>query len=289
MQTLYIDVYFLINFTVDFLALYFASLFSKVPTNTCKLVVSSLLGALSAVFIIFLPEVPMYKMAASAVSLILIGYFSTVKVSGLRHLRFTVSFIIFEALVGGFVSWLWDVFDRYLYDALSSAESAPVNRKMLFFSVIVLILVGVFKMIVSFFSNIVGEGSVELEIKCLGKSIKCEAFVDSGNLAVDPMDMQPILFVKKELARKLLPENVIDLTDPDSLSRDVRKRIRLIPVSRGGVTHVLTGIKADSIDICKGERRDAVLATLAIDKEEGSYGGFFALIPSGIVGNAQIK
>ncbi len=288
MQTLYIDVYFLINFTVDLLALYFSSIFSKVPTNTKRLLISAFIGAVAAVFIIFLPEIPILKMLVSAVSLAILGYFATVKVSLKRHGRFIISFLIFEALVGGAVSFLWDIFDKYLYDALAEAEGAPVNRKMLFFSVIILILVGVFRMIVSFFSNIVGEGSAELEIKYFDRILKCEAFVDSGNLAVDPMDMQPIIFIKADYAKKLLPENVINLTDPDNLSRDVRKRIRLIPVSRGGVTHVLTGIKVDSIDICKGECKAKISATLAIDKEEGNYGGFFALIPSSVVANAEI-
>lgn len=287
MQTLYIDVYFLINFTVDFLSLYFASLFSKVPSGGKRMVLSSLVGALAASLIIFLPEVPLVKMLISALSLVLCGVIATVSVSLKRRMKFVLSFLIFQALVGGIVSYLWHIFDIYLFDALSLSGGAPVNRKMLSFSVIVLISIGVFKMIVSFFSNIVGDGSVELEIKYYGKELRCEAFVDSGNLAIDPMDMCPILFIKEELAEKLFPENVVRLSDPDVLDRDVRRRIRLIPVSRGGVTHVLTGVKVDGVSICRGDEREPVAVTIAIDKESGSYGGFSALIPSGVVGGVK--
>ena len=287
MQTLYIDVYFLINFTVDFLSLYFASLFSGVPGNIKRFVLSSVLGALSAALIIFLPEIPIIKMLVSVISLVLCGVIATLPVSLKRRVKFVISFLIFQALTGGIVSYLWHIFDIYLYDALSSSGGAPINRKMLLFSVIVLISIGVFKMIVSFFSNIVGDGSVELEIKYFGKELRCEAFVDSGNLAIDPMDMRPILFIKEDLAEKLFPQNVVRLTDPDSLERDVRRRIRLIPVSRGGVTHVLTGIKVDGVSICRGEYREPISVTIAIDKECGSYGGFSALIPSSVVSGVK--
>ena len=80
---------------------------------------------------------------------------------------------------------------------------------------------GVFKMIVSFFSNLECEGSVKCEIRFFDKSVQTEAFVDSGNLAIDPMDMRPVLFIKKEVAQKLFPESVIELKDPDSLDKAV--------------------------------------------------------------------
>ena len=48
MRVLYIDVYFLINFTVDLLALYFASLLLHFPVFRWRLTVSALIGACSA-------------------------------------------------------------------------------------------------------------------------------------------------------------------------------------------------------------------------------------------------
>ena len=54
-MTLYVDVYFLINFTVDILALYFAAIFSKVPTSTRRLIISAVIGAFFAIGIVFLP------------------------------------------------------------------------------------------------------------------------------------------------------------------------------------------------------------------------------------------
>ena len=81
MQTLYIDVYFLINFTVDFLALYFASVFSRVPTSVKRLIFSSLLGALFASGMIFLPEIPILQILTAIITLLLCAYIATAAVA----------------------------------------------------------------------------------------------------------------------------------------------------------------------------------------------------------------
>lgn len=279
-MTLYVDVYFLINFTVDILSLYFSAIFSKVPTTPRRLIISAALGALSAVGIVFLPEIALLKLICSGISLFLIGYIATKPVKIKRKLKFTFAFLIFEALFGGLVSFIWGVLDQGLANYFEGIEGGAVNRKMLFFSIIVLLSIGVFKMLVSFFSNIQSEGSVQIEISFLDKSATIEAFIDSGNLAVDPMDMTPIMLLKKDSASAVLPENIINLSDPDNIEKNARKRIRLIPISRGGATHVLTGVKPDSVKVLKDGKCEEINVTLAIDKEGGTFGGFGALMPA---------
>ena len=143
-------------------------------------------------------------------------------------------------------------------------------------------------MLVSFFSNAESEGSVDVEISFLSNKAVVSAFIDSGNLAVDPMDMSPVLLIKKDVAKRILPENIIELSDIDSLDRSVKKRIRLIPVSRGGQTHVLVGVKADRVSIIGKDRTEELSVTLAIDKEGGDYGGYMALMPSAALDNVSL-
>ncbi len=282
MKTLYIDVYFLINFTVDVLAIYFASRISRVPVSVRRGILSALIGSVAASVIVLCESEPL-SFFLSALSLMLITYVAAGKVGSRRRGKLLFSFLIFEALTGGAAYYLWSFLDKFVYEKLSTAEGGAVNRKLLLFSVLVLLSIGVFKMIVSFFSNLECEGSVKFEITFLGKSVKGEAFVDSGNLAMDPMDMRPVMFIKKELAQKLFPESVIELADPDKLDKAVRKRIRLLPVTRGGQTHVLTGMKVDSVRV-EGSRGDGEIAvTVAIDKEGGNYGGYSALMPSAAI------
>ncbi len=285
-KTLYIDVYFLINFTVDLLSLYFAARFSKIPTTIKRLIIASFLGALCAVGIVFLPENTLLKFVAAAVGLLLIGFIAPKKITLRRKIKYIFAFLIFEALVGGAVTFIWGLLDRYISDFFNGFEGGAVNRKMLFLSLIVLLSIGVFKMLVSLFTNVETEESVDLEIRFLNKTAIVSAFVDSGNLAVDPMDMTPVLLIKKEIAEGILPVNIDQICDIDSLDRQIKKRIRLIPISRGGETHVLVGVKVDSVKIIKGDFAEEIAVTLAIDKEGGTYGGYKALMPSAALENA---
>ena len=141
-------------------------------------------------------------------------------------------------------------------------------------------------MLVTFFSNNESEGSVDVEISFLNSSTVVSAFIDSGNLAIDPMDMSPVLLLKKDVAKTILPENIINLCDIDSFDRNVKKRIRLIPVSKGGTTHVLVGVKADCVRVINDNRNEEIRVTLAVDKEGGTFGGFKALMPAAALDNA---
>ena len=286
MRTLYIDVYFLINFTVDLLALYFAAMLSRAPTSTKRLIFASIVGAVFACAIVFLPEYPILKLVLSLLTLVVIAFIAEKKVRFLRRVKFLFCFVMFEALVGGAVTYIWGLFDHYLVDIFSAVKADSVNRKMLFLSVIVLLSIGVFKMLISFLSRGQSDGVAELNINFLNRNHNIKAFVDSGNLAVDPMDLSPIILIKKNIAKDILPENIIDLCDIDKLDSAIKKRIRLIPITRGGETHVLMGIKADRVLLLRGDMEDEINVTIAIDKEGGSYGGYDALVPSCIFKDA---
>lgn len=268
------------------MSLYFAACFSKIPTSTKRLIVASLLGALCAVGVVFLPEYPLLKLFVATVGLIIMGLVAPKQVSFRRKLKYIFAFLVFEALVGGAVTFIWGLLDKYISDIFVGVKGQAVNRKMLFLSLIVLLSIGVFKMLVSLFSNVESEESVDIEISFLNKTAIVSAFVDSGNLAVDPMDMSPVLLIKKDIAESILPKNIDQICDIDSLDRSIKKRIRLIPVSRGGETHVLVGVKADSVKIIKNDMTEDICVTLAIDKEGGTFGGFKALMPSAALDNA---
>lgn len=281
----YVDVYFLINFTVDILSLYFASRFSKVTLNIRRIIISSAVGALASVMIVFLPEITVLKLTASAASLLIMVFLGTGRINVRRFCKLVFAFLIFEALFGGGTYFLWGVLDKHLYALLAGFGGGAVNKKMLLFSLLVLLAIGAFKMLVLFFTNNVCEGSVPIEIEFLGKRVQLEAFIDSGNLAVDPMDMSPVLLIKPQIAEMLFPRELVDLHDPDVLEYDVRKRIRLIPASFGGRARVLTGVKPDRVGVIKDGKSDSLTVTVAIDKEGGSYGGFEALLPSSALDN----
>jgi stage II sporulation protein GA (sporulation sigma-E factor processing peptidase) len=129
------------------------------------------------------------------------------------------------------------------------------------------------------FSNSINQKTTRLLIKLEDKSLEVDALIDTGNLVKDPMNMNPVIFLKRSCAENIIPSAIIDLTDVDSLSSDYRKRIRLIPVTRKDQTHVMTGIRVDKVVVFNNRKREEINATIAIDKEDGTYGGYHALAP----------
>lgn len=282
MRVLYIDVYFLINFTVDMVALFISAKLLHIATSTWRILIISVLGALFAVADVFIDGI-MWLTAIGAVSFLLcVGIIVSGKISIVTRARLVLVFLVMEMLLGGIVWYGYRLLDRYLGDISGYIEEGSVNRSALVFSVIVLFAIGVLKLFIMMFSKTTDIRSVRVRISVCGREIECEALVDSGNLVKDPMNMNPVIFLKRPLAEQLFPKQALDLTDIDALDAGVKRRIRLIPISRGGETHVWSGLLADGISF--PEISENILsATLALDKEEGDYGGHLALVPSCLI------
>ena len=104
--------------------------------------------------------------------------------------------------------------------------------------------------------------------------------VDTGNLVRDPMNMNPVVFLKPLAAAYIFPYQILDLSEIDKLSNSYKKRIRLVPVTKSGETHVMTGVRVDEISVYNSlGKREEISATIVIDKEGGTYGGYEALLP----------
>jgi hypothetical protein len=168
--------------------------------------------------------------------------------------------------------------DRFLKDLIAETDNSA-NSKALVFSAIILLMIGVLRLFVMVFSGSLNEKEVQIKIEVCNKNITVEAIVDSGNLVKDPMNMNPVIFLKKSYAERIFPQEVIELSHLDSLSAEFRKRIRLIPVTRGAETHVMTGVRVDKVLVLSASKSEEIDATIVIDKDEGTFGGYYALAP----------
>ena len=279
MRTLYIDVYFLINFTVDYFSAYFGVKFAHLVISARRLIMTALIGAAFAVLDLFIPDFFALHIVVGVLTLASMCAVVSGCASLKSRIRFCFLFFLSEILIGGLVQVLYGFLDRFLLKYLTE-EQGVSNKSALVFSVVILFVIGVIKLFITVLSNSGTEKSVVLNI-CLGdKSCEVEALVDSGNLVKDPLSMIPVMFVKKTIAQRIFPRNVIELEKIDMLDKGYRKRIRLIPITRNGQTHVLTGVKVDSITVSDGANKLGFEFIVAIDKEEGSFGGYEALVPS---------
>ena len=275
-DTLYIDIYFLINFTVDILSLYFAGKFSKVKTTVIRLIAGGGVGALFACLVaLFVFEWYIYAFVLIATAII-ISYVYAADVSVIRRVKLFFSFIIFETLIGGAVSYGYGILDKYLYPGFTEDGGAE-NRNLLILALTVLLSFGIIKLLFYVFFGIKSEKNVTFTIVLFGKKQEFSAMVDSGNLLRDPMSSYPVILVKRASFR-LIPSKD-DLTSCEDPS--VKCRIRLIPAKGIGDNRILVGIRPDYITKENGEKIENVI--IAFDNEEGNYGGYSALVPESLI------
>lgn len=277
MKTLYIDVYFMINFTVDILAIFVALKMVHLGIRMRRIILCGILGGAFAILELFLP-IKALEVLLAAIFLLLITQISCIGASWSRRIKFLFSFYISTFLISGIVNFMYQLMDRYVKNiAIESGQST--NKKALVFSLIILLMIGALRLFIMMFSGAANETNVDLVINICGKRLEIEALIDTGNLVKDPMNMNPVIFIKKAYAERIFAKEVLELSHLDDLPLEYRKRIRLIPVTRGGQTHVMTGVKVDSVIMRREEREEPLDATIVIDKEEGTYGGYFALAP----------
>ncbi len=275
MKTLYVDVYFLINFTVDLLALYFASSFAKIPTTAIRLSIAAAIGALYAVICTLFIENYFVAVLFAIATLVLIVYIGSRKISFIRRVKYLIAFLIFEILIGGLVYYAYTLLDR-LTQNVSFTEGAAVNKKLLLLSALVLLSFGILKLIVALFGNSRSIKSVPLYFKIGDIEIETEALVDSGNLAEDPFEKTPVMFIKKSEMVKHTKININPLLSEES---KFKNKIRIIPIKRAGDTKIFYGFKPDFVSVIKNKKREEIKVVIAIDDEGGNYGGFSALLP----------
>ncbi len=282
MKTLYIDIYFLINFVIDIVAVHFSAIFTKTKSSNPRLLISAVIGAACACIVIFI-KATIPNLLISIVALIIMIFICTPKINIKRRIAFGFALLIFISVVSGVVSWIWGILTESFSDFFIKEDF--VNRKLLFFAIIVLLSIGVCKMMITLLSGGKIEAKIETTITAFGRSCTTDAFVDTGNLVIDPLGMKPVLIIKEKLAKQFLSDQIINLNNIDALGKDMKKKIRLIPISKSGATHVYVGLVPDSVTINYNGKIENIDVTIAIDKEGGDFGGCLALMPFSAVKN----
>lgn len=278
----YIDVYFLVNFSVDILSLSFASSLSKVRTTLIRTVLLSFVGSVLATASVLFFNGLVFETLASFIFFLLIFVFLTKNVNFYRRIKVTLIFIVLEALMGGLVSFGYAFLDRHFGKFLLFENEEMPNRRLLALALLILLASGVFRLLVLFFTHTATQKSVSVSISLLGKETLVEALVDTGNLLTDPVSERPVMLLKLNFARKLydnFPSNTADVQEVD---KALLKRICVIPAHSIGGKGLLIGIRADEVKIFddSDNSEQAIDIIIAADKEDGTYGGFGALIPA---------
>ncbi|MGE5418164.1 MAG: sigma-E processing peptidase SpoIIGA [Acidobacteriota bacterium] len=255
----YVDVIFLVNFVMDFMAIWATGKLAGVRAVFRRTIAAAALGAIYAVGNVF-PQFDSWytfplKVLFSAV-LVLVAFWPS-------HWRqffrlwgwfYGVGFAMAGAVLGSsslFQSFPHNVVPDFSYTYLSGG-------------VVCAIALGVYG------EKLMRERLVPHVLQCPVQlrfgSVWCEGqgFVDTGNALVDPLTQKPVVIAEYGLLNGCLPGDVAAALDKNEQESDLfeslaetswASRLRLIPFTSIGKKHgLLVGVRADELAVQAGNR-----------------------------------
>ena len=286
MKVVYVDVLFIINLCMDFLALRIAGGVLHLPARRCPLLLASAFGGAYAVLVTLYPGNAILSAvigALAATLIAVIGYGGVCR-RGL-YPWLVLLFYGTSWLLGGMIGAFYGFLERFFeHRSELLAVLTEGDGKIAFFFAVILAAGLILGQLRERLSSVRQERSAMLRLTVGHSAKEVRALVDSGNLLKDPMSGRPCLLVTPSVARGLIPSEVVRFaeagaTNPASLGAAGR-RIRLIPADSVGGHSLLVGYLPDRVEVLAGERSHSADAMLAIAAGREDFSGYGALIPS---------
>ena len=284
-QTVYIDLYFMINFGMDFLCFFLTGKLLSLRLPLWRCVLASALGGIYAcVSLLTFVDAPL-SIALDVIACVLICAAAFLNKGGLRHLP--ANALVFSAvsvLLGGVMSALFSVFNKIGLDRLLGSEEDADGLSVWLF--LLLALLG--GAVTAFGGRGLLKKSVRkrcrLELRYGEKSKVFSALCDSGNLLREPISARPCVIVELRAARAMLPSDVceaIEQKSTASLREENARRLRVIPISTVSGGGMMYAFRMDSVRVDSGKGFYEADAFAAFCTEE-IKGGVDALVPAEI-------
>jgi len=266
----YVDMVFLINFTMDFFVLWAAAKLGRLATTFKRLCLGAFIGALYAVLIF----VPGLSFTTTFLAKILCSLFMVLVAFGFdnfrRFLKSAAYFYLVSFIMGGAVLGSMYLFDDsvLLIETWNGIAVNVINFKTawLLVGLIIAIILGLWG--ASYIRRNLQQGPwlVKVYLELLGQVVEADALVDTGNQLTDPITKEPVMVVEHKKLTTILPPQLIAMfnkKDLPSLNEQIdtlsgpewNTRIRLIPFSSlGNQNGMLLGIKPEKVLIQDGNK-----------------------------------
>lgn len=275
-QTVYGDLFFLINFSMDFLCLFLLSKLFCRRLGIWRAVFASSIGGIYAVIGLLIPEGPFHLALDLLCCFLICTVAFAARGTTLSSLLVTLSgYIATSALLGGIMTAVFSLLNRLSPPREIFGESTDIPLW-------ILIPVGLLSTLASVFCGRwlrtrSARRTATLEVRLDKKRVACTALVDSGHLLREPLSARPVLLLDLDLAPLLLPPGV-NLNVPPQ-SGFLASRLTAIPIQTANGESLLFAIRPDLVLVKTGRQSHAADALIGFSKLGGLPLDCKALIP----------
>lgn len=281
-QTLYGDVLFLVNFTMDYLTLYITSKILHRKIKPLRIAIASGIGALYGVASCFIEVLLIVGIAIN----IAISFVMCHIVFGKQGLLpscaifYGIGCLLGGAMTAAFsfigsISGTRTVFVDGAYHTVPGDIPLGWMAVTAAITAVAAILGGQYVRKKRFAREI------SFSVNILGKTSSFIGICDSGNLLTEPTSGRPVIVLTKKALLSIAPTELFslislgDVTKIAELSPEHLKIVRLIPSETANGSSLLIGLIPDSV-VINGVEKSAVIAS---GGSLSSFGGCEAIVP----------
>lgn len=268
----YGDILFIINAYVTDLLLLLCGLLCREKSGRPRRAAASLLGGLYA-FILFVPRLPRWALllsrlpAAAVLVLVSFGFLSR-----RRFLRLLAGFFLVNFVFAGLMGALWHTLHpaRMLWYGPVVYFAIDTGTLVVLTAVCYALLWGANRLL----QLRRPDGCLyELTVTLGEKSVRCRAFLDTGNDLREPFSGFPVVLLNRSLAAKLgVPEA------PEG-AQSAALGFRLIPCQSEGGPALLPAFRPTKLTVCSASARfETADCYVALTSRQIRHGAFGALL-----------
>ncbi len=286
-ETVYADVLFLINFSMDFLCFYICSHLLCIKLRLWRTTLASALGGIYSVAALFIPAC---RIGALLLDLsVMLGMVAlAIPRRDMGRNRYIISFPLYAAVaaaLGGAMTAIYNLFNSKGFgDGL--AENGGEDHLTLWGFALLAASAAAATLCGGRRIKLLGlSDRASVEITNLARSVSLEALVDSGNLLTDPIGGRQVMLCELAAVEPILPPEVTGAIKSggvgaiSDLPPELLSSIRLIPAASASGEAMLIALKVDELRVNGGET-DLLLAPV---KGRLRAAGCSALLPPGII------
>ena len=285
-MTVYGDLLFLINFSMDFLCFYLSCLLLRERLKTFRACISSAIGGVYSVASLFI-NVDGYMAFAIDISVLLLMCFIAYTDKGMTAIRLikrAATYFIVSSLLGGFMTAVFSLMNRI--ELFGENMGIEDGLNVWVFAILALISSILTLKGGNIFRTSGSKKEGVLEILNENKAVRLRALLDSGNLVCEPISGKSVIFVRLDAL-----EDIFDKEEYDSLKKSngidempISLAIRMRPIFSQSVvgSAIIPAVRFKNIYFLDGKRRKELDVYIGILKEE-LKGGYDAIISNEVI------
>ena len=283
-QTVYIDLYFLVNFSMDLLCLMItASLMHRKVNRLRALLAATIGGAYAAAALLLNVSGRGGFLLDAIAALVLCAItFHTKKTAPSRTLKCVPILLLSSMTIGGIMTALYHLLNQLNLPL----ESLQGDGLSVWIFALVTAVSGVATLHGGHFrKNAQKTKGVTLQVTLFQKSITLRAMVDSGNLLRDPISGKGVIVVDLHRLSPILPPALFNACRTGSAetwlaSHDQARITRLVPASGATGSKLLIALIPDSLLVTSAQETYAADYLIAPTPLGEHAQGFDAIIPT---------